>query len=222
MRRFFTLIILIAVSSCSSQYELPAAVTQDAVQAGSQIVYLPSAKKWNNGGMVEDRIVFTKHVSSGSGSYSEYISSSQTLYPGTTYEFLDNGRLIGFNQHDLKFYEVLRQRGQFAVEELSPQQVQELFPDLQIIKLSQAVNGSLIVEKFPGKKLTFMLLNDTSQSFYHYSFENYTEPAFPFKSVLQVSSAGELVFSHFGSRDKLNPPLTIKIINSLKTDLLLK
>lgn len=69
----------LSVGSLHSACEFPAAVTEDAVRENYQVVYSPSAGVWNNGGMAEDRIVFTKHVSPGSGSYSEYVSDVQTF-----------------------------------------------------------------------------------------------------------------------------------------------
>lgn len=84
--------------------------------------------------MAEDRIVFTKHISAGSGSYSEYKSPEQELYLSSTYEFLSNGRLIGYSGHELKFYELKYIKDGVWQVELTPEQVAELFPGLEIIK----------------------------------------------------------------------------------------
>ena len=95
MKNLAVLCLVCLLAACNSACEFPAAVTEDAVRENYQVVYSPSAGVWNNGGMAEDRIVFTKHVSPGSGSYSEYVSDVQTLYLSSTYEFLYAGRLIG-------------------------------------------------------------------------------------------------------------------------------
>ena len=113
MKNLAVLCLVCLLAACNSACEFPAAVTEDAVRENYQVVYSPSAGVWNNGGMAEDRIVFTKHVSPGSGSYSEYVSDVQTLYLSSTYEFLYAGRLIGYSEHELKFFEVVYRDGKF-------------------------------------------------------------------------------------------------------------
>lgn len=107
MKNLAVLCLVCLLAACNSACEFPAAVTEDAVRENYQVVYSSSSGVWNNGGMAEDRIVFTKHVSPGSGSYSEYVSDVQTLYLSSTYEFLYAGRLIGYSEHELKFFEVV-------------------------------------------------------------------------------------------------------------------
>lgn len=215
MKKFFSFLFCLVVAGCSEQYQFPPEVRNDVIEENYQVIYSPASGVWSNGGMVDDRIVFTKHISSGSGSYSEYVSDKTTIYPGTTKEFLYQGRLIGYNQHDLKFAEVRYQEGKFVVEELTPAEVQKLFPGLDIVLTSQAVGGELKVSKFPFVKKTFMILNDTPESYYHYSFENFDNAGEPFKSVLTVTTPDEIIFSHFKSKDKLFPILKILIENGL-------
>ncbi len=212
MRRIAVLLCLCFLGACSRSYTFPTAVTQDAVTEGSQVIFLPSVGVWSNGGMAEDRIVFTKHVSVGSGSYSEYVSDKQTLYLPSTYEFLYQGRLIGYSAHDLKFYETVYKDGRFVTDPLAPTAVAEIFPSLPLVLISSAQNGEITVDKPFWRDEVFLLLNDTNESYYHYSFEDYTPPASPFKSYLVLDRAETLVFSHFGSSDM--PVLRLKISNS--------
>lgn len=209
------LIMAISLCSCSKSYRLPAEIIENAVLNGYQVIYSPSNHSWSNGGMVDDRIVFTKHISAGSGSYSEYMAPDVTVYMGTTYEFLENGRLIGYNQHDLKFSEVIYKDGSFNVTELNPKEVEAIFPGLDIVLTSSAQNGVITVKKLPWQTKSFLILNDTPESYYHYSFEDAKNPETAIKSLVTVSKAQELVYSHFGARDKLNPPLFVKVINGI-------
>lgn len=213
MKKIWSLVCLVLLVGCSSEYKFPEAVTEDAVGENYQVIYSPSSGIWSNGSMVEDRIVFTKHISSGSGSYSEYVSPQKTLFMPTTYEFLYEGRLIGYTQHDLKFYEVKYEDNDFNIAELSPEQVGRLFEGLEIITASSALDGELEVSKLPWEEKTFMLLNDTPESYYHYSFEDFKNFGHPFKSVLKVNKAQKIVFSHFGANDEQNPALTINVVN---------
>ncbi len=213
MLKLCTAAVLLIISACSAAYHLPQDIRDNLIEPDYQVIYSPSAKVWSDGGMVEDRIVFTKYTSVGSGSYSEYRASGAELYMNSTSEFLLDGRLIGYNPHDLKFYEAVYQDGAFKSVELAPQQVAEIFPGLEIIKLSSAKDGVITVKKLPFQNKSFLLLNDTPVSYYHYSFENFDGYNRIFKGLLTVDDCGDIVFSHFGSRDeKLNPLLTIKVV----------
>lgn len=70
----------------------------------------------------------------------------------------------------------------------------------------------LTVRKPLFGSLSFLLLNDTEQSYHRYSFEGRRE-ARPFKSLLTADAAGDIRFSHFGSDDELFPALTIRVEN---------
>lgn len=216
MSKFVAICLLFLVSACNSAYKFPDAVTADDIKADYQVIYSPTAKAWSNGGMADDRIVFTKHISTGSGSYSEYTSDYQNLYLSSTYEFLFNGRLIGYSEHELKFYEVIYNKdAKFEQIELSPVQVADIFPGLEIVKTSSAKVGVITITRLPWGAKTFLLLNDGTASYYHYSFDNFYGYGTPFKSVIKVDEARDIVFSHFGADNALNPNLTISVEDSL-------
>lgn len=212
MKKLALIVVCFLISSCGREYQFPSAVTENAVTENAQVVFSPTSGKWNDGSMADDRIVFTKHISPGSGSYSEYVSPRQKLYLSSTYEFLIDGRLIGYSEHDLKFYEVRYQNGVFVEKKLNPQEVRALFPGLDVILLSSADNQNTIQikKKWFGPQ-TFLLLNDTDTFYYKYSFEKFKNAATPFKSAISIAEPIQLVFSHYGSRDAINPPLFINI-----------
>ncbi len=209
---FFTGMCLCFLSSCAAGYRLPPEVTAAAVGDRAQVVYSPAAGVWSEGGMAEDRTVFTRSVSPGTGSYSQYTARKAGFSPASTYEFLLNGRLIGYNQNDLYFTETVYRDNAFKVRKLSPEEVEKLFPGLTVVKISTAENGVLTVRKPLFGSLSFLLLNDTEQSYHRYSFEGRRE-ARPFKSLLTADAAGDIRFSHFGSDDELFPVLTIRVEN---------
>ena len=211
MKIWTVLGIILLAAGCGKDYEINPAFSENAVTEGSQVVYSPTAGCWNNGGMSEDRIVFSKTVSSGSGSYSEYRADKEApLFMPTNYEFIYQGRLIGYNRANLKFFEAFYEDGTFGVRELTEKQIAELFPELDLVRISEAEDGVLKIKKYPWQTKSFLLVNDTDQDFYRYSFENQSE-AQPFKSLLTVRDSGNIVFSHFGSRDKMFPILTLSL-----------
>lgn len=213
MKKFFwTGMCFCFLSGCAAGYRLPPEVTADAVGERAQVVYSPAAGVWSEGGMAEDRLVFTRSVSPGTGSYSLYTAGKKSFSPASTYEFLLNGRLIGYNQNDLYFTETIYRDGAFEVRKLSAEEVESLFPGLPVVKVSAAENGVLTVRKPLFGSLSFLLLNDTQQSYHRYSFEG-REAGRPFKSLLTADGAGDIRFSHFGSDDGLFPALTVRVEN---------
>ena len=88
---FFTGMCLCFLSGCAAGYRLPPEVTAAAVGDRAQVVYSPAAGVWSEGGMAEDRTVFTRSVSPGTGSYSQYTARKAGFSPASTYEFLLNG-----------------------------------------------------------------------------------------------------------------------------------
>lgn len=151
---------------------------------------------------------FQKKVSDGSGNYSEFYSpNGEFLFStGTQYEFINNGSLIGYSNHDLKFYEFTMNDEILEQRELSIDEVQNLYPKYEIIKISDFSNNtnSLKVKKGKGK---FLLLNDTDRYFYHYGFtsNNAKFKQSPLKGFIEVKKSGMIQFSHFGDNTKANP-----------------
>lgn len=212
MKKLFVLFFGFLLVACGKPYTVNPQIHQNVINAGNQVVYSPSAHTWNNGDMAEDRIVFTKSVSAGSGNYSEYSAQGRPLIMmPTQYEFLWNGRLIGYSTANLKFYELMYEEGIFRIKELSFGEVKQIFPDLEIIKLSSAVDNEVCIQRWPFEVKSFMLLNDTDETFYHYSYESKIRPNIPFNSLLTVNAYETIIFSHFASRDELFPILKIKI-----------
>lgn len=211
MKKLFCIIMVFFLYACST-YHLPMDVADNAILENYQVIYSPQGNFWSNGGMVDDRIVFTKHISSGSGGYSEYTVNGKTFQLPTTYEFLDDNRLIGYNQHNLKFYNIIYQKGILKANPMPESEVAELFPGIQIVPLSDAKNNVLMLSKYPFETKSFLLLNDTDADYYRYSFEEFKNLSNDkIKGLITVHSKGRYVFSHFGSRNKLFPILIVKV-----------
>ena len=210
--RFWSCIwAVLLLFGCGKAYEVNPEFIDNEVKENAQILYSPAGVYWSDGGMPEDRILFTKHISSGSGSYSEYVAEKEApLYMPTNYEFLFEGRLIGYNSANLKFFEARYEDGTFIVSELSEEQVRYLFPQLEIIKISEAKDGVLKIKKRFWQTKSVLLLNDTKQDFHRYSFEKKDEYK-PFKSLLTIDGTEDIIYSHMGSRDELFPILKIKV-----------
>lgn len=153
---------------------------------------------------------FEKKISSGTGSYSEFYSpSGEFLFStGCQYEFIHNGKLFGYSNADLKFYEFIMDNDVLASRELSEEEILELFNGFKIVRISEfsTSTNSLKIKK-SRSDLKLILLNDTDRYFYHYGYSSHNAKfeTYPIRGLLNVKKGGLIQFSHFGDNTKENP-----------------
>lgn len=180
------------------------AIDFDSVKDNTQAVYFTQTKTWSTGGMSDDRIVLTKKMSPGSGGYSEYyFSDGKVALPLTSnFEFIFDGRLIAVNNADLKYNEIVFEDDKFIEKSLSQEEVQKIFPDAEIIRISQFKNGKIKVKKGWFKEKTFLLFNDTDLNFYKYSYKPDESIKNPYVTgLITVKKTGKITFSHYGDKE---------------------
>ena len=153
---------------------------------------------------------FTKKISDGRGSFSEFYSpSGEFLFStGSQYEFILKGRLIGYSNPELKFYEYTMDNGILNQRELGEEEITELFPEFKILKISEFTKSTNSMKLKKDKKhYKIILLNDTDRYFYHYAFtsNNAKYDTYPLKGFLDVTKSGMIQFSRFGDNSKNNP-----------------
>lgn len=142
--------------------------------------------------------------------YSEFYSPQGDLVfsTGTQYEFIHKGSLIGYSNYDLKFYEFYFKNNSLQQRELTAEEVKELFPKYEIIKISDfSLNTNSIKIKKKSKNLKLILLNDTDRYFYNYSFtsSNSKYEEYFLRGFLKVSKKGMIQFAKFGENTKNSP-----------------
>lgn len=177
----------------------------------NQVIYSPSTKTWHKDGVFKDGIALTKKTSPGTGNYSIYYNMDNEIMLGSNYEFLYDGRLISCHNADLKIFELVYNGKFFEEKELTEDQIKEIFPDAEIIKISQFTDQKVTVKKPAFEKKKFLLLNDTDEYFYKYSFKPKSVKYSPVAGLFKASSIGRITFSHFG-QDKY----TIYVKNTFK------
>ncbi len=146
----------------------------------------------------------SKRVSSGTGSYSEYYSDNNLFYmPPSNYEFFVDSRFIGFNNDELKFYELKGKDSRL----LSNQEVQEIFPDYEIILISKFdKNKKYKMKNSLFKTRKILLLNDTNRTFHKFfvypeSSRNSLEKGLKegmIKSLITIYGKKNVRLKHFG------------------------
>ncbi len=174
------------------------AANMKPVLNNTQLLYSPKDNIFSVGAPVNDKISISKKTSTGTGNYSIYSYKNNEIMLGSDYEFLFNGRLISCHNADLKFFELVYNGKIFEEKELSQGQVQEIFPDAEIILISHFVDNKTTVRKPAFQKKNFLLLNDTDKYFYKYSFSPQSVKYSPVAGLFRASSIGKITFSHFG------------------------
>lgn len=215
MKRFIICAILLLSSNAVIAYEYSSEFNDSIIKEEQQIKYCPNTQTWGNNCNDENAMEFIKRITYGSGGFSIFEKGKALYDTDTTLEFIKNNQLYGYNMHKLKFFNLNFANDKFDKTELSEEQIKELFPNIDIIKVSQFTNGELTLYKPLFKTITFMLINDTDEFYYKYHLENYDKQDELIHGIFEISKAGDYIYSHFGSRDKLFPILTIHIKNKL-------
>lgn len=215
MKKIILFLALVFAVNGAIAYEYNYNIIDNAVKEDQQVEYCPIKKMWGRDFTINS-LVFTKHITHGSGGFSEYEMKKKLYDTDTTYEFLCNTRLIGYNMHKLKFFNMEFQDGKFKNTELSDIQLKELFPNVEIIKVSQFKDNKITLDKPWFESKTFLLVNDTDRDFYKYQFENYKKQDELVHGLFEMKRPGTLIYSHFGSRDAMFPILKIHVRNSFE------
>ncbi len=165
---------------------------------------------WTNKVAKKEQDYLIKFISDGSGNYSEFYNSDGSFAFTTDcqYEFLHKGKLIGYSNQDLKFYDFILEDGKVNKRELSVKEVAELFPDYKIVKISDfSTNTNSLKLKKEGHNFKILVLNDTDKNFYHYSFSsnNGKFNTYPLTGFISVTKKGMFQFSHFGDNTESTP-----------------
>lgn len=212
MKRIIALIFVTLGINSALAYDYNSDIINNKIKDEQQVLYCQKDNTWG-ANCTDSNFEFTKRITYGSGGYSLYEKDKKIYDTDTTYEFIHNNKLIGYNSHKLKFYNLIFENDKFQPTELSVEELNELFPDVEIVKVSEFNNDEITLYKPFFKTKTILLVNDTDKYFYKYQFENYKKQDELIRGLIEVSKAQTLVFSHFGSRDKLFPILTIHIKN---------
>ncbi len=158
MKKFTCLILIFlftGLSSYSAEYE--------GVYDKDIMIYSPSNKIWSKSNIYKDGIIFEKHTSGLNKS--EYNCGEISL--NSDFEFIYKGRLFGADNKNFKFNEIIYEDCRFKEIPLEYRQVQEIFENITVIKLSDFIDGHYTIINNHAEK-EIIIFNDTPEDLSNY------------------------------------------------------
>ena len=173
MKKFVLLVLTLLISNSVFAYEYTFPFLNE-IKESQSLIYNIETKEWkripvdfSKNSLSSKELVFTKYWSKGSGGYSEYElnSTEENFFVTSTYEFLDGTSLIAYNAHLLKFYQMDFINEKIVLKELTCEQVQKYFPNVELVKISDFKHNSITLKKPWFQSKTFMLITIQKQTF---------------------------------------------------------
>lgn len=176
----------------------------DYVKDGQQISYNQYNDFWTIGGVNENDIILYKKLYDGAGSYSQYLDfEDKIIFTLTTnLEFVKDGVLYAINNDEFKYYRIVYNGQDFVEIPLSNGEIQELFPDADIISLALIDDDNKMwIHKPIGQKKKLLFVNDSDKYFHKLAPKQLNSQNENVKGLITISRYGIYNFKHFGERD---------------------
>ena len=182
----------------------------------NSVYYNLQTQKWSLNRQTPKDVKLIYKMYSASGGYSEYYNNRGKLAigPFSNREFIDDGNLIGIDNGNLKLIKYYYDNGYFMNSILDEGYIEKLFPEIEIIKLSKFVNNEITIYKKPLEQKKILILNDTKNNYYKYTFKPANIEDKDITGLITVSKFGKIVFSHYGDDNEFFPALKIHVKRS--------
>lgn len=195
MKKFIKFLIVYILCYGLSSY----AFEYNGVYDTQKIIYSPSALMWSQTSSGKNDISFIKNTSSGN--YSHYVSNCAEVGLNSNFEFIYDGRLIGVDNSNLKYYEIEYQNNELIQQLLSYEQIQEIFSDIDVIKLSDFKRGTYTIINHSENKM-ILLFNDTEDCFDKYFITPEKSIACKdIKGLIKLPRRGKITFSDIENKE---------------------
>ena len=191
MKKLIFVLVLIIFLISGKVYANPN--LYDAIFDNYQVIYNVSKNNWSVGGVADDKIVLTKKVVEGATNYSKYYYQDGTLAFAleTDCEVVINGKFIVVDNNLLKYTKVIYDEGNFRQVYISEDEIIEVFPDVELLKISSIdADDKTWLHKPLFKKRVLLLYNDTDKFFHQLTCK--------FKKVQDTNIKGLITFNRYG------------------------
>ena len=132
------------------------AIEYETICKNNQLNYSLKTKKWS----IKEDICEDSNINNNY-QITEDICTDKSNNKNIDFEFIYKSRLIGVDNKNLKFYETIYNNEKFEQKELTADEVQQIFTDIDVIKLSDFKKGIYTVLSNNEQK-EILLINDTN------------------------------------------------------------
>lgn len=201
MKKVLTILAILVSTACVfAEQEL-----YEAVYDNNQVVFSPSLNVWSTESVIADNeIVLTKKVVEGTGSYSQYYytDGKRALTLTSNFEFVKQGVLVSVNNAELKYNKVVYDGEGFQEVPLAIEELQELFPDIELFRLSllDADNKMWIKKRFK-KDRQFLFVNDSDKYYYNLTANCSKAQNEEIRGLITIYRYGIFRFKHYGEHN---------------------
>ena len=175
--------------------------TFNLIKNEDKVFYSQENSIWLKEPETNNEQILTKTLFEGAGSYSIYNKEDGSLAfaLATDCELINNGKLIIVDNNILKYYKLEYNGRSIEQIELTDEEIQEVFPEAEIFKLSQIESDNKIwLHKPFRKERTLILVNDTDKFFHGINCKSKNVQNPEIKGLIKISRYGIIRFTHFG------------------------
>ena len=175
--------------------------TFNLIKNEDKVFYSQENSMWLKEPETNNEQILTKTLFEGAGSYSIYNKEDGSLAfaLATDCELINNGKLIIVDNNILKYYKLEYNGRSIEQIELTDEEIQEVFPEAEIFKLSQIESDNKIwLHKPFRKERTLILVNDTDKFFHGINCKSKNVQNPEIKGLIKISRYGIIRFTHFG------------------------
>jgi hypothetical protein len=177
----------------------------EAIEDAGLIKFDNLNDSWQIANNFEGEFVFKKRLYEGAGSYSQYFSTDDKIAFTLTsdYELIKDNKLIAIDNEELKFNEIVYNGETFDEIPLTIEEIQDIFPEAEIINLSSIdSDNKMWIHKPLFKNKQILFVNDSSSnSFYKLTANCKKAQDENIKSLITISRYGIYRFKHYGQRN---------------------
>ena len=180
------------------------------IEDGAVIGYETDSGVWVSENPSENAIIVKKSLYGETPAYSEYYTNDnmRAFALAADYEFIKDGNLICIDNNMLKYSKIIYDGESFREITIPADELKAIFPDYDIVYVSEFNNNKLCLEKDFFKKKTVIIYNDTDKCLYKLRAKCKKAQKNGVKGIITFYRFGVFRFTHFGER---NGKLTVYV-----------
>ena len=201
MKRLFLILVfcttIISVQAASLDIDC---IKYKPLKDKSKISYDESTGKWSE--KINKKKLYYIKTKTADGCYEYRTNDKNNAFTmDSSYEFINDGALIGYSNKDLKFFEYNYEDGNLNARPLTLEEVEKMLPDIRVITISEfSKNTNSLKIKKAKSNYKILIFNG-----YEFSSGNAKYTTYPISGLITVTKKGMIQFSKPGVNTQQSP-----------------